>query len=352
MLLSRLVRHARLRQLQLLLALRDCGSVVRAAQQLDISQSAATQALAELERVLDARLFERHARGLRPTPAGQALTDAARGIMSELEDVAEALAALRLGASAALRLGAIPSAAHSMLAPLLARFYLGHPRVHVDVQEGEGARLLALLLGGALDAVFCRQPAPLSEQLAFRPLLADAAVFIVAPGHALARARRVRLGQLAGARWVLPTSSIAVRDVFERVVLAGLPQAHWFPVSTLSLPVLKSLLPWCHAASCRPWARAGRRTAWACWTWRSIRRCWRWRRWAWPIRARPCRRCWARCWRLAAMPGRRARRMTSPRADDAGCRCVVPGGAPYWRMKSITTPSGARWRYSTRTAAP
>ena len=48
MLLSRLVRHARLRQLQLLLALRDCGSVVRAAQQLDISQSAATQALAEL----------------------------------------------------------------------------------------------------------------------------------------------------------------------------------------------------------------------------------------------------------------------------------------------------------------
>lgn len=242
MLLSRLVRHARLRQLQLLLALRDCGSVVRAAQQLDISQSAATQALAELERVLDARLFERHARGLRPTPAGQALTDAARGIMSELEDVAETLAALRLGASAALRLGAIPSAAHSMLPPLLARFYLGHPRVHVDVQEREGARLLALLLGGALDAVFCRQPASLSESLAFRPLLADAAVFVAAPGHPLARARRVGLGQLAGARWVLPTSSIAVRDVFERVVLAGLPQAHWFPVSTLSLPVLKSLL--------------------------------------------------------------------------------------------------------------
>ena len=107
MLFSRLLRHTRLRQLHLLLALHECGSVVRAAQHLDISQSAATQALAELERVLDVRLFERHARGLRPTPAGQALTDAARGIMSELEDVAEALAALRLGASAALRLGAI-----------------------------------------------------------------------------------------------------------------------------------------------------------------------------------------------------------------------------------------------------
>ena len=81
---------------------------MKAAQHLDMSQSAATQALAELERVLDLRLFERHARGMRATPAGQALTDAARGVMSELEDVAETLAAIRLGASAALRQTQLP----------------------------------------------------------------------------------------------------------------------------------------------------------------------------------------------------------------------------------------------------
>ena len=72
-LFSRLVRHARLRQLQLLLALQHSGSVVKAAQHLDMSQSAATQALAELERVLELRLFERHSRGMRATQAGQAL---------------------------------------------------------------------------------------------------------------------------------------------------------------------------------------------------------------------------------------------------------------------------------------
>ncbi|MBS0506982.1 MAG: LysR family transcriptional regulator [Proteobacteria bacterium] len=242
MLYSRLVRHARLRQLQLLLALQHSGSVMKAAQHLDMSQSAATQALAELERVLDLRLFERHARGMRPTPAGQALTDAARGVMSELEDACETLAAIRLGASAALRLGAIPAAAHAILAPLLARFYAQRPQVHVDVQEGEGARLLSLLIGGALDAVFCRQPALLPENLEFVPLVADEAVFIAAPGHPLAKVPQVRLAQLADARWVLPTSSIAVRDLFEREVLARLPQAQWFPVSTVSLPVLEALL--------------------------------------------------------------------------------------------------------------
>lgn len=239
---SRLMRHVRLRQLQLLLALQHSGSVVKAAQHLDMSQSAATQALGELERVLDLRLFERHARGMRATQAGQALIDATHGVMSELEDAAETLAAIRLGASAALRLGAIPAAAHTILAPLLARFYAQRSLVHVDVQEGEGARLLPLLIAGALDAVFCRQPALLPESHAFEPLLADEAVFIAAPSHPMASARKVRLAQLADARWVLPTSSVAVRDIFERVVLAQLPQAQWFHISTVSLPVLQGLL--------------------------------------------------------------------------------------------------------------
>jgi len=252
LLFSRLTRQGRLRQLQLLLALQQCGSIGKAAQQLDMSQSAATQALAELERLLDMRLFERHARGIRPTQAGQALTEAAHGVMHELEDAAEALAALRLGASAALRLGAIPSAAHSILAPLLARFYALRPQVHVDVQEGEGARLLSLLIGGALDAAFCRQPAQLPETFAFDALLPDEAVFIAARSHPLATTRCVPLARLADARWVLPTSSIAVRDIFERVVLAQLPRAQWFPVSTVSLPVLESLLAQPQAVTVAP----------------------------------------------------------------------------------------------------
>lgn len=70
-LFSRLAKHVRLRQLQLLLALQQCCSIAKAAAHLDMSQSAATQALAELERVLDLRLFERHSRGIRPTQAGR-----------------------------------------------------------------------------------------------------------------------------------------------------------------------------------------------------------------------------------------------------------------------------------------
>lgn len=241
-LFSRLVRHARLRQLQLLLALQHSGSVVKAAQHLDMSQSAATQALAELERVLELRLFERHSRGMRATQAGQALIDVARGVMNELQDAAETLAAIRLGANTSLRLGAIPAAAHAILGPLLGRFYALQGRVHVDVQEGEGKQLLPLLMADRLDAVFCRSPAMLPDSHVFTPLLDDEAVFIAGPDHPLAHAAQVQLTQMAEARWVLPTASINVRDIFERVVLAHLPHARWFSVSTVSLAVLEGLL--------------------------------------------------------------------------------------------------------------
>ena len=242
-LFSRLTKHVRLRQLQLLLALQQCSSIVKAAAHLDMSQSAATQALAELERVLDMRLFERHSRGIRPTQAGMALIDTVRGVMSELEDVSETLASIRIGASAALRLGAIPAAAHSILAPLLLSFYaLKSQQVHIDVQEGEGARLLPMLVSGGLDAVFCRRPTLLPDTFVFDPLLSDEAVFVAASNHPLATVSHLPLVSLSDAHWILPTTNIAVRDIFEREVLPQLPQARWFPLSTVSLPVLQGLL--------------------------------------------------------------------------------------------------------------
>lgn len=251
-LFSRLAKQGRLRQLQLLLALAQCGSIVRAAAHLHMSQSAATQALAELERVLDLRLFERHARGMRPTLAGQALTDAARGVMTELEEAAHTLAAIRMGASAALRLGTIPSAAQAILAQLLTRFYCEHPLVHIDVQEGSATRLLPQLIAGGLDALFCRQPGLLPEAFVFEPLFADEAVVVASHAHPLVGQPQLRLTDLHCARWVLPSANIAVRDIFERDILSRLPDAQWFPVATMSLSVLEGLLSQPQAVSLMP----------------------------------------------------------------------------------------------------
>jgi molybdate transport repressor ModE-like protein len=136
-----LAKYLRMRQLQLLLALQQSGSILQAAKKLHMSQSAATQALSELEKVLELQLFERHARGIRATAAGKALIDSATAVMHTLEDTASVLVEISSGAKAALRLGVIPAATYALLSARLTHFYDQHPDVLVDIQEGRGREL-------------------------------------------------------------------------------------------------------------------------------------------------------------------------------------------------------------------
>ena len=106
------------------------------------------------------------------------MIDAARGMLVGLQEVSESLASIRRGASAALRLGAIPAAALSVLSQLLPRFYEAHPQVYVDVHEDASAPLLSQLMASGLDVVFCRRPQLLPAEYAFEPLLLDAALVI------------------------------------------------------------------------------------------------------------------------------------------------------------------------------
>ena len=67
---SRLMAKARLRHLQLLVAVADQGNLKHAAEEVGLSQPAATQAIAELEQLLELRLFERHSKGMRLAAGG------------------------------------------------------------------------------------------------------------------------------------------------------------------------------------------------------------------------------------------------------------------------------------------
>ena len=251
-LFARLMTHGRLRQLRLLVAMEDLGSIARAAASIHLSQSAATQAVGDLERLLDVKLFDRHARGIRATLAGQALIAAARGTLASLMGAAESLSALQRGASGTLRLGAIPAASYTLLPPLLEVFCVDHPNVHLEVKEDAGNALLPLLLAEQLDAVFCRAPSSLPAGFAFTPLLADDVVVIGAASHPMAGKANVSLQSMADSRWVMPTINIEVRAIFDAVVLRSFPEAQFLMVSTVSVPVLEGLLQQGNAATICP----------------------------------------------------------------------------------------------------
>src|SRR6266571_1906016 len=81
---TRIGSRVRLRDLHILLAVVQCGSMAKAARQLGVSQPAVSEAIAGLEHALNVRLLERDRRGVRPTVAGTALLADGRGAFDEL----------------------------------------------------------------------------------------------------------------------------------------------------------------------------------------------------------------------------------------------------------------------------
>lgn len=146
----------RTRQLLLAAALGRERHLGRAAAELGISQPAATRLLQELEETLGARLFERNARGMSPTAAGEALVRYARQMLNDFGATRRELAALAAGLHGTLRVGSVPSALPPLLAPTLAQFKAQHARVAVAIEVDTSDVMLARLARGEVELMLGR----------------------------------------------------------------------------------------------------------------------------------------------------------------------------------------------------
>ena len=210
-LLNRLLARGKFRHVQVLLRLAELGSVQRTASAIGLTQSSVTQTLGYLERLLDLRLFERHARGVRPTPACRQLLPAMRQLMAGLAQGADVASGSQLRSLQQVRVLASVSAAHGLLLPVLHRFHAQHPQVRVLLGEAEGEDQLLAVARGEVDLVACRRPPVLPAGWAFEPLMDDELVVLCGPRHPLARRRRpLHWNALAGRSWLQgPVGSIA-----------------------------------------------------------------------------------------------------------------------------------------------
>ena len=240
---ARLMAKARLRQLQLLVAIADESSLKRGAEYVYMSQPAATQALAELENLLEIELFERHAKGMRLTPCGEALIPAVRQVLKSLRDSTAALEALQQGASGLLRVGVISAAATALLGERVLRFCQLRPQMRVEIIEDAQDNLTQQLLAGSLNLVLGRRPVPVPHRLEFEPMRTDEAVVLAGPGHALAGRRGLVLDDLLPYAWMRASRGLWVRGVFDDLFERAGVQPRLHPVSVGSLGPLIEILP-------------------------------------------------------------------------------------------------------------
>jgi len=237
--------HSRLtlRHLRLIDAIAREGNLLRAAQALNLTQSAVTKALQEVEASLGCPLFQRTNRGVLPTAFGQALTAHARVILTQLDHAEQELADLRFGASGTVALGTLLAASVALLPQAILRVRRERPRLSLRTVEGTNEQLMPLLRQGALDMVVGRLPVYRQRDGIVQEALGhDQAAVVVRVGHPLTAGPVPGLAALAGGDWILPLPDTTLRrQVDEAFRLAGV-QAPVAGVESLSVLVTRALL--------------------------------------------------------------------------------------------------------------
>ncbi|MGJ4859016.1 LysR family transcriptional regulator [Labrys sp. La1] len=146
------------------------GSMNRAAQELNTVQSNVTTRIRTLEQDLGVSLFQRHARGVSITPAGQRVLPFVGRIARLLADARTA--AQDEGApSGALSLGSLETTAALRLSGLLSRFAMAYPAVRLVLTTGTTRKLLDEVIACRLEGAFVAGPVShpeLHQQVVFR----------------------------------------------------------------------------------------------------------------------------------------------------------------------------------------
>jgi len=148
-----------LTDLQLFVAVADCGSITQGALRANLALASASARIKGLEAALGVALLTRRRRGVELTAAGESLREHARLIMHNLEIMRGDLAAYSTGVRASVHLLANTSGLTEHLPKALAGFLREHPDISLDVEERESADIAAAIASGVADLGFAAEHA-------------------------------------------------------------------------------------------------------------------------------------------------------------------------------------------------
>jgi DNA-binding transcriptional LysR family regulator len=222
----RLSARLKMRHLILLLQIQQYGSLTRVAEHMASSQPAITNALAELESMFGAPLFDRSVRGMAPTELGKVVLGRARAMIHDLGHLVRDMETLASGHAAHLHIGVTPFISGQMLSAAVQRTLPeGDRRLTVTIHEGTSDQLLPRLRDHTLDIVVGRASSAVDlEQVEFEVLYRQQPR-LIASRRLAAQLGRIRLDwrKLVDLDWILGAPHTPMRDQVADIFLgAGL----------------------------------------------------------------------------------------------------------------------------------
>jgi LysR family hydrogen peroxide-inducible transcriptional activator len=201
-----------LRQLQYILAVAETRSFRGAAERCHVSQPSLSTQIAQAERVLGVRLFERDRRHVLVTPAGEEMVRRARNVLVPADELLDACARFADPFVGALRIGVIPTVAPYLLPEIAPALRRALPKLELVWTEDRTAPLMASLHAGALDAALVALEADLGD-VEQAEIGRDPFVVAVGPQHPWARSERpLRPEDLEGVDLLLLADGHCLRD--------------------------------------------------------------------------------------------------------------------------------------------
>jgi DNA-binding transcriptional LysR family regulator len=215
---ERILQRLKLRDLRVLLAVAENGSMGKAAAELAMSQPAISKAIGEIEHVVGVRVLNRTAQGVEPTAYGQALLISTISVFDDLRRAVKDIETLSDPGSGEIRLGTTDSMIAGFVPAIIDRFSRQYPKVVFEVLPAATfADQYVDLRHRKIDLILGRVATPAtgatdlhSEILFLDPLFLAAGV-----GSTWFRRRKIELTDLREARWSIPPDASFVRPLID-----------------------------------------------------------------------------------------------------------------------------------------
>ncbi len=190
------------------------GSISQGAELAMLAVGAASKRVSDLEAAFGVPLLERHSRGVKLTPAGQALYQHVQRILGDVEQMEADLSDHAKGLIGVVRLWANTSAITQFLPGDLARFAPLQPGIRIELNEADSHEVVMAVLDGRADlGIFADRTPTLGLQT--RPYRQDRLVLVVPPAHPLARRRRLAFAEAVDYDFVSLTQSTSLAQRLE-----------------------------------------------------------------------------------------------------------------------------------------
>lgn len=209
--------HIEFRHLRTIKAIHDSGGLARAADQLNITQSALSHQIKGIEDQAGVELFVRRSKPLKLSAAGMRLLAAAENILPQVAALEAEFEGLVAGKSGRLHIAIECHACFEWLFPVLEHFRKAWPDVDVDIRPGLAFDALPALRKEEVDLVVSSDPEDLPDT-DFTPLFDYEPVFLAAAGHPLAQKPYIEAADFEGETLITYPVDRERLDIFSQLL--------------------------------------------------------------------------------------------------------------------------------------